>query len=196
MLTFTPTQTLYLFISYFLAAIPFGVVVSFLSVNKDVRGQGSGNIGAANVTRLLGIKMGVFTFLLDALKAFIIVRFAFNYGSLFFINAVAIVAVIAHCFPIYLGFKGGKGVGPAFGGLLVISPPVVAIATFVFLIGFGISRRVSVGSMAAAISLPILVHNTHWNVLPASAYVIGFLILLQHRENIIRLFHHQEPKFF
>ena len=196
MLTFTPSQTLYLFCSYFIAAIPFGLLISLISGKKDVRDQGSGNIGATNVSRLLGIKMGLFTFLLDALKAFVIVRFAFNFGSLFFINAVAMVVVVAHCFPIYLGFRGGKGVGPAFGGLLVISPPVVGIASIIFALGLGLSRRVSVGSMAAAVSLPILVHNTHWNVLPISSYVIGFLILLQHRENLIRLFQHREPKFF
>jgi acyl phosphate:glycerol-3-phosphate acyltransferase len=196
MLTFTPTQTLYLFCCYFFCAIPFGLVISLVFAKKDVREQGSGNPGAANVSRLMGLRWGMATFLLDALKAFIAVRFAFNYGSLFFINVTAVVAVVAHCYPIYLGFKGSKGVGPTFGGLLVISPPVALIAALVFLVSVGLSRRVSVGSIIAAISLPILVHNTHWNVLPFTGYFLGALIILKHRENIMRLYYHQEPKFF
>src|ERR1700677_4958622 len=105
MITFTPQQSLFLFVAYFIAAIPFGLILSLRVAGKDVRDQGSGNTGAANVSRLMGKKWGIIVLILDALKGFIAVKLAGHYGDYRFVNLIAVFAVFAHCYPVYLGFK-------------------------------------------------------------------------------------------
>src|ERR1700683_4829943 len=120
MITFTPQQSLFLFFAYLIAAIPFGLVLSLRIAGKDVRDQGSGNTGATNVSRLMGKKWGILVLFLDALKGFAVVKIANHYGGVPFENFTAILAVFAHCYPIYLGFKGGKGVATALGVLAAL----------------------------------------------------------------------------
>src|ERR1700677_5038813 len=117
MITFTPQQSLFLFVAYFIAAIPFGLILSLRVAGKDVRDQGSGNTGATNVSRLMGKKWGILVLILDALKGYVVVKAANHFGGVRFENLAAILAVFAHCYPIYLGFKGGKGVATALGVL-------------------------------------------------------------------------------
>src|ERR1035438_2645156 len=122
MITFSPEQSFFLFCAYLIASIPFGVLLSRLIKGKDVREHGSGNIGAANISRLMGKKWGVVVLILDALKGFIVVKLSTHYGDTNFENFVAVMAVGAHCWPLYLGFRGGKGVATALGVIIALSP--------------------------------------------------------------------------
>jgi acyl phosphate:glycerol-3-phosphate acyltransferase len=196
MITFTPQQSFFLFCAYFIAAIPFGVLVSNLVAGKDVREQGSGNTGAANVSRLMGKQWGVVVLLLDALKGYAAVALAHHYGDLKFANLVAVVAIFAHCYPVYLGFKGGKGVATAMGIIAALSLPTLAICGGVFIIVVLATRRISAGSLTGALSLPLVTILRPSPLKFLSACVIAVIICWNHRENVLRLWKNQEPKFF
>jgi acyl phosphate:glycerol-3-phosphate acyltransferase len=189
-------QWIVLIVGYLIAAIPFGVLVSRLVTGSDVRKQGSGNIGATNVARLMGKKWGVLVLFLDALKGYMVVAIAAHFGNIDFANLVAVVAVIGHCYPVYLKFKGGKGVATALGVLTALSPAVVGIAALIFIVVVGVSRRISAGSLTAALSVPVLAIFMASNVLPASGLVIAAIVWWKHRENIKRLARGLEPRFF
>jgi glycerol-3-phosphate acyltransferase PlsY len=195
-ITFTPHQTVFLFISYLVAAIPFGVLVSLKIAGKDVREQGSGNTGAANVSRLMGKKWGVVVLLLDALKGFVAVKLSRHYGGLRFENLIAFWVVFAHCYPIYLGFKGGKGVATALGAIGAISPLTIPILGGVFAVVLISTRRISAASLAAAASVPLIAFLYHSNLMIMSATSIAALIWWKHRENVRRLWRNEEPQFF
>uniref|UniRef100_UPI00356A8827 glycerol-3-phosphate 1-O-acyltransferase PlsY n=1 Tax=Pontiella sp. TaxID=2837462 RepID=UPI00356A8827 len=143
-------------IAYLFGAIPFGLLVA-KSRGVDIREQGSGNIGATNVFRVLGKGLGIFTFVLDALKGFI-PAFVFpmignldgDYGVLF-----GLVAILGHSFPVYLKFKGGKGVATSAGMLLGVAPAAVGIGFLVWIICLLLSRIVSLASILAALAVGI-----------------------------------------
>ncbi len=196
MITFTPAQSFYLFCAYFICALPFGVILSLLVSKKDVRDQGSGNTGAANVSRLMGKKWGLIVLLLDALKGFLAVVLAFHFGDGTFANVVAMLAVFAHCYPIYLAFRGGKGVATGLGVMLALSPPLAGFAVAIFAAVFLSSRRTSAGSLAGALSIPLLVSSFPGKLQTPTAIFIAVLVWWKHRENIRRLLKREEPKFF
>jgi len=191
-------QIAYLFFAYLAAAVPFGVIVSKMVLGKDVRKQGSGNIGATNIARMMGKKWGVLVLALDALKGFAVV-FVSGYvgdGSLFFANIVACVAVAAHCYPIYLKFRGGKGVATALGVIAALSLTLVGVCFLVFAIILGMTRRMSAGSLAAALALPVVAACFQTPLEPVTGAVITAVIWWKHSENIRRILAGQEPKFF
>jgi len=196
MITFTPQQSLFLFCAYFVAAIPFGVIISNLVAGKDVREQGSGNTGAANVSRLMGKKWGLIVLFLDALKGYLAVVLARHFGGVHFENLVAVIAIFAHCYPVYLGFKGGKGVATALGIVAAISLSTLAIAGLVFLVVLLTTRRVSAASITSSLSLPMIavLHRSPLRI--STACLIALIICWNHRENAFRLWRNQEPKFF
>jgi glycerol-3-phosphate acyltransferase PlsY len=109
------------FMAYFVSAIPWGLILTRWFTKKDIRSLGSGNIGATNVARVGGKKLSFFTFLLDSLKGFIFVYYAHFYGNVYVTIAVGYICILAHIFPIYLRFKGGKGVATAIGVLMAWS---------------------------------------------------------------------------
>lgn len=194
----TPFFLIVLLVAYLVGAIPCGVILTRLFGGGDIRAAGSGNIGATNVYRVAGKKLGLLTLLGDALKGAIPVGFA-KFG-LFFpewgVAAVAVAAFLGHCYPVYLGFKGGKGVATALGIYLVLSPLAVLIALFCFLGILYKSRFVSLGSIIAAALLPFLVlFINRSNELLAASLVISILVILRHTANIRRLLDGTENRF-
>jgi glycerol-3-phosphate acyltransferase PlsY len=195
MITFSPKQSFFLFCAYLVTSIPFGVLLSVLIKGKDVRDQGSGNIGAANVSRLMGKKWGVVVLIFDALKGFVAVKLAGHYGQTNFENFVAVMAVAAHCWPLYLGFRGGKGVATALGVIFALSPFIVLVAVVVFLIVLIILRRISAASLSAALSVPFVAFLYPSSLSVLSAFAIMAIVWWKHRENLVRLWRNEEPRF-
>ena len=181
-----------LILSYLTGAIPFGLLFSRM-VGKDVREAGSGNIGATNVNRVLGKKLGVLTLLCDVAKGFLPVFIASmilpvdGNGELS-VGLCGLAAVLGHMFSIYLGFKGGKGVATALGVFLFFSPWSIAIALVIFVAVVGISGFVSAGSLAASGLIPFLIVllGGGFSIFLCSA-VIAVLIWVKHSSNIGRL---------
>lgn len=182
---------------YLLGSISTGVVLSKLFANTDIRSQGSGNAGTTNMLRVLGRKLALFTFLGDMLKGIIAVFIGkwLVGGSLGGLLGV-VGAVLGHYYPLYFGFKGGKGIATSFGSLLFVFPVQALLAFAVFLILVGVTHYVSVGSIAAAITLPLLVVITHWQkpTLWILTVCIGASVVWRHRANIKRLMSHTESK--
>jgi acyl phosphate:glycerol-3-phosphate acyltransferase len=193
-------------LAYLLGSIPFGYLLVRLSGGGDVRETGSGGTGATNVTRRAGKGVGVLTLLLDALKgvaAVLIARPALGAGSEWWVCASAVAAVLGHVFPVWLRFRGGKGVATGLGVFLVLAPLATACALAVFVAVVRLWRFVSLGSITAAAVLPLAV----WALSAAGlsdraappvlavAAVGAALIIFMHRANIGRLFRGEESKF-
>ncbi|HME63086.1 MAG TPA: glycerol-3-phosphate 1-O-acyltransferase PlsY [Candidatus Binatia bacterium] len=182
--------------SYLLGSVPSGFIIGALS-GVDVRNAGSGNIGATNVARLLGKRLGLLTLVADVAKGFVPVLLAEKLGmSDVGIALVAMAAFLGHLYPLFLRFQGGKGVATAFGALLGVAPP----ATLVLLVVFGIAvlfcRIVSLGSIAAALAAPFALWALDYSaVLVLMSAFLGGMIVLRHRENIKRLLDGTEPRF-
>lgn len=183
-------------LSYLLGSVPSGFIIGALS-GVDVRNAGSGNIGATNVARLLGKRLGLLTLVADVAKGFVPVLLAEKLGmSDVGIALVAMAAFLGHLYPLFLRFQGGKGVATAFGALLGVAPP----ATLVLLVVFGIAvlfcRIVSLGSIAAALAAPFALWTLDYSaVLVLMSAFLGGMIVLRHRENIKRLLDGTEPRF-
>lgn len=183
-------------LSYLLGSVPSGFIIGALS-GVDVRNAGSGNIGATNVARLLGKRLGLLTLVADVAKGFVPVLLAEKLGmSDVGIALVAMAAFLGHLYPVFLRFQGGKGVATAFGALLGVAPP----ATLVLLVVFGIAvlfcRIVSLGSIAAALAAPFALWTLDYSaVLVLMSAFLGGMIVLRHRENIKRLLDGTEPRF-
>lgn len=183
--------------SYLIGAIPFGLVIGRL-VGIDVRSSGSGNIGATNVTRLAGKKLGILTLLLDCLKGFLPIYLASKMlpqesGREIVILLCGIFAVVGHMFPIYLGFRGGKGVATGLGVFLFLSPMAIAISFFVFTATVALSGFVSAGSLLASGLFPLwlwLLGEPMGAI--ATGFIIALLIWIKHHENIGRLIRGEE----
>ena len=183
--------------SYLLGSIPVGYLVGRL-FGLDVRQQGSGNIGATNVLRTIGKGPAAATLLLDIGKGFLPVILG---RKILFLTpawtiAVGLTAVIGHTFPIFLRFKGGKGVATGFGVLIGLSPLTALYIFGVWLVVFAMSRIVSLSSLSAAVALPILIwHLTNQEVAYLGfSCLVTFLVFLTHRTNIRRLLSGKEPK--
>ena len=181
-----------LLLSYLAGAVPFGLLFSRMA-GKDVRKEGSGNIGATNVNRVLGKKLGLLTLVCDVAKGFFPVFLASIILPLdenweLFVGLCGLATVLGHMFPVYLGCKGGKGVATALGVFLFFSPMAIAIALAVFILVVVSSGFVSAGSLAAAGLIPFLIvflggsSSTFF-----CAAVIAMLIWIKHSSNIVRL---------
>lgn len=184
--------------AYLIGAIPTGVVLTRLVGASDIRNSGSGNIGATNVYRVAGKKLGVLTLIGDALKGAVPVLIAIKLTDLgdAQVGAVAAAAFIGHCYPVYLKFKGGKGVATALGIFLVLSPLAVLGAFAVFALLVWKWRYVSLGSICAAAAIPILVYFTEGNpALVATTMFISLIVICRHHQNIQRLLNGSENRF-
>jgi len=188
--------------AYLLGAIPFGLLFSRWLSGKDPREHGSGNIGATNALRTGGKKVGVLTLLADIGKGALAVGLAVGLQDDQLLVAVVAVAVfLGHIFPVYLKFKGGKGVATMFGVLLPWLP-WVAVSAFVFwLLVFKSTRYVSLASIVAGLLLPVLTWGMGLLQISSSDMVavvvsgiLGFLMVIRHMENIRRLVAGKEPK--
>lgn len=173
-------------IAYAMGNINPSIIISRLFYGIDIRKEGSGNAGTTNTIRVLGLTPGLICLGVDILKAFIAVTIGYNMGREYGAMTAFACVVIGHCFPVIWGFKGGKGVAAAFGGALALNWPSAIAAFFIAVVFLAISRRMSVGSIAALISYPALV----WYYAPEAFYFsIGAaaFLLLMHISNIIRL---------
>ncbi|WP_432822674.1 glycerol-3-phosphate 1-O-acyltransferase PlsY [Trichloromonas sp.] len=185
-------------LAYLIGAIPCGVVLTRLCGKEDIRQAGSGNIGATNVYRVAGRGLGIATLVGDALKGVIPTLVASNLDS-FSITQVAIVAAatfLGHLYPVYLGFKGGKGVATALGIFIVLSPKSVLLALLVFIALLWKWRYISLGSISAAAVIPFLAFYFEGSFpLFLAALFIAGMVIVRHRANIERLRNGTENKF-
>jgi len=193
-------QFLFLGLTYAIAAIPFGLVLAKIFAKKDIREFGSKNIGATNVARVIGKKLGFATLILDGLKGAIMViiaRFTFyDIQNLhLFLVLVAAVAVLGHVYPIYLNFKGGKGVATAIAVLFALDVSVGFLVICFWILSFCLFRISSISSIIAIFSSIII--STSFDA-PGSqiafCWFLSILILVRHKENIIRLITGEEKK--
>lgn len=182
--------------SYLLGSIPSGLLLARLSGAPDPRKVGSGNIGATNVLRSGGKALGILTLIFDILKGLIpTLAAALVLKNSYVVGLVGLLAFLGHLFPVYLKFKGGKGVATAIGVMIVIMPEALLISLLCFLIVVGISRTVSLGSIMASALLPL------WGGLwgyPGPFVILSgimaLLIIFRHRENIKRILAGTESK--
>lgn len=197
--------------AYFLGSIPCGYLIVRTINGSDVRHQGSGNTGATNVLRQVGAQAGFATLALDAVKggaAVVLARLCLtsDFEVNWWVSAAALAAVLGHIFPVWLGFRGGKGVATSLGVFLGLAPGAVLCVALIFLVVVWTTKYVSLGSITAAAMLPLCVWLRVWllsaqppatiSIAPVMAAAIagGALVIWMHRTNINRLLQGTENK--
>jgi len=182
-------------LAYLLGAIPFGLILSKYSGKSDPRRHGSGNIGATNVMRTGGKLIGIVTLLADVGKGTLAVAAAIAAGlSQTWVAAIAMAAFVGHIFPIYLKFRGGKGVATMFGVMLPWQPWAAAGAFVVWLLVFRFSHYVSLASILAGLSLPALVWLANGSIACLlTSMALAALMTARHAGNIQRIIDGVEP---
>ena len=204
---FTNQNTLLYLFAYFLAAVPFGFILAKVFAGVDVRKEGSGNIGATNVLRVLkekaphlAKKLTVATFALDASKGAIVILVAIALGAEpAVLWTIAVLSVLGHCFSIFLGFEGGKGVATGFGVLLILVPIPAVIAMTVWFIAGKVLKISSLSSLIGLIILLIasyFLSNANIQAIDTHTpiWIIAFVIFYKHIPNIARLINKEENK--
>jgi len=194
-------------LAYLLGSLPSAVWYGKAFFGIDVREHGSGNAGATNTFRVLGSKAGIVVMLLDVLKGWTATSMAYilvylGYVPLEYVMAFqltyGIIAVLGHIFPVYVGFKGGKGVATLLGMVLSIHTQAALICMIIFLVVFLLSHYVSLGSMIAALSFPLIMLIPRFSPDEPLTIIFGFIIfaivVLTHQKNIVRLINGQESK--
>jgi len=188
--------------TYLIAGIPFGYLLAKQFANVDIKKEGSGNIGATNVLRVvkqkdpsLAKKLGAITLLLDALKGAVMI------GVGYILNApsevlwtIAVLAVVGHCFSAFLAFEGGKGVATGIGVLLVMTPLSALIAIAVWFVSAKLLKISSLSSLIGLVALLISSYFIYPNIPHAPIWIISFIIFYKHIPNIIRLINKEEAK--
>lgn len=185
-------------VGYFLGSIPFGYLLVRAFRGADVRTSGSGNIGATNVART-SPKLGLLTLVLDVLKGMAAIGIALGVcpGNRTVAFVAALAAVSGHIFPVWLRFRGGKGVATGLGSFVLLTPKAVLLAMAIFVIMLAALRFVSLASVTAAASLPLLtlvLHEGHTAQI-VMVSISSALIIFKHRPNVRRLLAGTEPKF-
>jgi acyl phosphate:glycerol-3-phosphate acyltransferase len=203
----TVLEAVSLIVAYLLGSIPFGYLVVRLASGADIREIGSGGTGATNVSRKAGKAAGVVTLSLDVLKgaaAVLVSRWLTGEaGTSWIVAAAAALAVVGHCFPVWLKFKAGKGVATGLGVFLAIAPWAALAALAVFIVVVWRTRYVSLGSIIAAAFLPLWLLLTHTWIEPvgdfapmmAALCAVSTVIIFKHSENVKRLVAGEENKF-
>jgi len=194
-------------LAYLIGSIPTAVWIGRLFYGIDIRTQGSGNAGATNTIRVLGIKAGIPVLLVDVFKgwfAVFIAHFLYVEVERFpdlteFQIMLAIAAVVGHVFPVYVGFKGGKGIATLLGIGLALYPEAASIAVGIFTLTLILTKYVSLGSIVATVTFPvveifILGHDEFISLVILSIFVAVF-VPFTHRKNILRLIRGEESKF-
>lgn len=204
------TPLLILVGAYFAGSVPFGLIVARLAKGIDIREHGSKNIGATNVTRVLGAKWGALCFVLDVLKGVLPVLLpsvmfaADDPNRVHWQVAAGLLTILGHMFPIWLGFHGGKGVATALGVVVMLANPISTAITFgVFVNCFAATRIVSISSIASAVTFAVSQMYVLWPQpfreetwsLAAFSLAVPTLIIVKHRSNIVRLLRGEEPRF-
>jgi glycerol-3-phosphate acyltransferase PlsY len=195
---------LLLLVAYALGTIPFGIIFGRIFGARDVRKAGSGNIGATNVARVAGPIPGILTLLADAAKGALAVWVAayFTQSASEWMMLAGLAALLGHCFPVWLGFKGGKGVATALGVFAMLSPLAALSALIFFAVVVAVWRFVSLGSVAAAAAMPLLIYFLwapgHAPPLPVifGTLFASALVIYKHDANLQRLVEGAEPRIF
>lgn len=196
---------LMLILAYLVGAIPTSIWVGKIFYKIDIRNFGSGNAGASNAIRVFGTPVGLFVLVFDMFKGYAAVNLIQLFSFLDpatpqYVNVqiiLGIAAVLGHIYPVYAGFRGGKGVATVFGVLLALQPFATLCAAGVFLIAFFITRYSSVGSILAGLSFPIWIivvfksENLQLNIF---SVLVGILLIYTHRKNVVRLWNGNENK--
>jgi acyl phosphate:glycerol-3-phosphate acyltransferase len=194
-------------LAYLLGSIPSAVWIGKQFHNIDVREHGSGNAGTTNVIRVLGWKTGIPVLIVDIIKGWLAAMMPVFFhlapqGSALLVNmqiVAAIIAIIGHIFPVFAGFRGGKGVATIFGALLAVHPLLTICALGVFLAVLLITRTVSISSMSAGVSFPIILFlffDTPSLFFKIFAIIVSIALIATHRKNIGRLLKGEEKKLF
>lgn len=180
--------------AYLLGSVPFGLVVTRLIAGKDVRAIGSGNIGATNVVRAAGKAAGAATLFLDALKGAVPTLVGLRLFGVAEASALGLAAFAGHLFPIYLHFRGGKGVATALGVFLVLSPFVALWAVVAYAVTLGLTRVSALGSLAAvAVALALVVASRKPAPVVLACAGIAVAIGYRHRSNLTELWAKRRP---
>ena len=195
-------------VAYLLVSISFSVIISKKMAGFDVREKGSGNAGATNMLRSVGKGAAALTLLADALKGVVAILFAIIVGAIvkdtdkaLLVQIAGIAVVLGHTFPIFFGFKGGKGIATSLGVLLMTNWKIALICLVFALVLMALTKMVSMGSVGAAILFPVLVLfiNTNYTVSEGSSYfvysvILAVLVAFNHRSNIKRILNGTENK--
>src|SRR6266571_6271683 len=191
------------FAAYLLGTVPFGLLLAKLFGGADVRKAGSGNIGATNVARVVGPLAGILTLIFDTAKGAAAVWLAgrVTNESATWMTIAAFAVLLGHCFPVWLRFKGGKGVATALGVFLALCPLAAVSALLLFLLCVAYWRYVSLGSIAAAAAMPLLIYFL-WApghappiVIDLGTLAVALLVIYKHDGNLQRLVEGTEPRF-
>jgi glycerol-3-phosphate acyltransferase PlsY len=190
------TRIVVVIVAYLIGSIPFGYLIVRGKIGADIRQTGSGGTGATNVSRRAGKVAGVLTLVLDAAKGSAAVFIAKTFtGSDWLIAAAAVAVLVGHIFPVWLGFRGGKGVATGAGVFLVLAPVALLLAGILFLAIVFFTRYVSLGSMIGATTIPLFVWlQSDSRPLLIAAVLGALLIVFAHRGNIGRLAHGTEAQ--
>src|SRR6267143_2156451 len=191
------------FAAYLLGSIPFGLLFAKLFGGADVRQAGSGNIGATNVARVVGPLAGILTLVFDTAKGAAAVWLAgrVTNESATWMMIAGFAVLLGHCFPVWLKFKGGKGVATALGVFLALCPLAAVSALLLFALVVACWRYVSLGSISAAAAMPLLMyflwapHHAPPLIIAFGALAVAILIVYKHDGNLQRLVRGTEPKF-
>jgi glycerol-3-phosphate acyltransferase PlsY len=186
-------------VAYLIGSVSTGVVLSKIFGQGNLQTEGSKNIGATNVSRLMGMKWGILTLIGDTLKGLLVVWIGLwvfaGEGDLGFLYValMALAVFLGHIFPVFLGFKGGKGVATALGIFLLLGPKAILIALPLFVVVVILGKYVSLGSIVAAGSFPVVIYFFHYNrYVVFLSIAIAAAIILKHKENILRLIKGEE----
>lgn len=195
-------------VAYLIGSISFSVIISKKMAGFDVREKGSGNAGATNMLRSVGKKAAILTLLGDALKGVVAILFAIIVGAIaksadksLLVQIAGILVVVGHTFPIFFGFKGGKGVATSLGVLLMTNWKIGLICLVFALVLMAVTRMVSLGSIGAAVLFPVLVLFIHTNftISEGSSYfvysvILAAIVIFNHRANVQRILNGTENK--
>ena len=195
-------------VAYLIGSISFSVIISKKMAGFDVREKGSGNAGATNMLRSVGKKAAILTLLGDALKGVVAILFAIIVGAIaksadksLLVQIAGILVVVGHTYPVFFGFKGGKGVATALGVLLMTNWKIGLICLVFALVIMALTRIVSAGSVVAAVLFPVLVlfMHTNYTISEGSSYfiysiILAAIVIFNHRANIQRILNGTENK--
>lgn len=195
--------------SYLAGSLPFGLIVARVAKGIDIREHGSKNIGATNVTRVLGAKWGALCFVLDVLKGALPILLPnlllppTDLNRTHWQVAAGLLSILGHMFPVWLGFRGGKGVATALGVVVMLAPISTAIAFGAFVVSFAATKIVSSSSITAAVTFAVAQMYFLWPQpfraetwsIASFSLAVPTLIILKHRSNIVRLLRGEEPRF-
>jgi len=186
-------------LGYLSGSVPYGLVLPKLLLGVDVRTIGSGNIGATNAARAGGKAMGVAVFLLDVAKAVVpllVARAVLGEGATLWVMATAVAAFAGHLFPVWLGFKGGKGVATAFGIFVVFSPWAALGGLGAYLLLYAVTRVSSIGSLGGTLAcvVGVILQQGIGSPVAWAAMAIASMIWWRHRENIRRILSGEEKR--